>query len=61
MEQTINSHVQIRKNAQQNPKEKSRIDANLKLIKSKKFINPNEVKKFILEEVQILKATLEHY
>ena len=53
--------VQIRKNAQQNPKEKSKIDANLKSMKSKKFIIQNGVKKFIMEEVSMLKAILEHY
>ena len=57
----IASYVQIRKNAQQNPKEKSRINANLKLMKSKKFITPNEGRKFILKDVQKMKATLELY
>ena len=48
-------------NAQQNPKEKSRIDANQKSTKSKKSIIPNGVKKFIMDEVQMLKATLKPY
>lgn len=38
--------------AHQNPKEKSKTDVTTKLMKSKKLI---------LEEVQILKETLEHY
>jgi len=56
MEQMIAFPVQTRKNAQQNPKEKSKTDANQKSTKSKKFITPNGVKKFILEEVQMQKA-----
>ena len=47
--------------AHQNPKEKSKTDVTTKLMKSKKHITKNGVKKLILEEVQMLKETLEHY
>lgn len=47
--------------AHQNPKEKSKTDVTTKLMKSKKHITQNGVKKLILEEVQMLKETLEHY
>ena len=61
MEQMIALSVPIRKNVQKNPKEKSKTDANQKSKKSKKFITPNGVKKFIPEEDPMPKATLEHY
>lgn len=61
MGQIIVLLVQIRKNALQNPKEKSKIEANQKSMKSKKFITQNGVKKFIQEAVQMLKEILEHY
>ena len=61
MGQIIVLLVQIRKNALQNPKGKSKIEANQKSMKSKKFITQNGVKKFIQEEVQMLKEILEHY
>ena len=61
MEQMIVLLVQIRINAPQNPKEKSKIDAKLKSMKSKKSIIQIGVKKFILEEVQMLKVILESY
>ena len=59
MESMIALPVQIKINAPQNPKEKSKIDAKLKLMKSKKCTIPIGVKKFIPEEVQMLKAILE--
>ena len=61
MEQMIVLLVQIRINAPQNPKEKSKIDVKLKSMKSKKSIIRIGVKKFILEEVQMLKVILESY
>ena len=47
--------------AHQNPKEKSKIDATTKLMKSKKHTTQNGVKKLTLEEALMLKETLEHY
>ena len=44
-----------------NPKEQSKTDVTWRLMKSKKHITQNEVKKHILEEVHMLKETLEHY
>ena len=61
MEPMIVLPVPIRTNTPQNPKEKSKIDAKLKSMKSKKCIILIGVKKFILEEVQMLKSTLEDY
>ena len=44
-----------------NPKEQSKIDVTWKLMKSKKHITPNGIKKHIPEEVHLLKETSEHY
>ena len=47
--------------AHQNPKRKIKDRCDHKIDEIKKHITQNGVKKLILEEVQMLKETLEHY